>query len=150
MKTEMDAQLASKTLELVSIKEIPKGAAILPAVWQMKRKRRINTREVYKWKARLNLDGSRQVKGVHYDLTFAPVASWSVIRLYLVLILGWKWKVRQLDFIMAFTQAPTERPMYMEIPKGYTVSEGDRKDFILEILVTISQNCQFVFIVYLT
>ena len=75
MKTEMDAQLASKTLELVSVKEIPKGAAILPAVWQMKRKRRINTREVYKWKARLNIDGSRMVYKRDYDLTYASVAT---------------------------------------------------------------------------
>jgi hypothetical protein len=37
--------------ELVSKSEVPKGTAILPAVWSMKRKRRITTNEVYKWKA---------------------------------------------------------------------------------------------------
>src|SRR5210317_354532 len=35
---------------------------------------------------------------------------------------------------MAFTQAPTERPMYMEIPKRYMVSEGIPSDYVLEIL----------------
>ena len=32
-------------------KEIPAKVQILPAVWAMKRKRRIATRKVYKWKA---------------------------------------------------------------------------------------------------
>ena len=103
-------------------------------IWVLKRKRKILTGEIYKWKARLNLDGSKQIKGIHYDDTFVPVASWSVIRLFLVLILSWKWEARQLDFVMAFTQAPTERTMYMKIPKGYRVNSGDREDFVLEIL----------------
>ena len=75
MQKEMDAQLTSKTLKLVNIKDVPKGTAILPAIWQMRRKRRINTREVYKWKARLNIDGSRMVYKRDYDLTYAPVAT---------------------------------------------------------------------------
>jgi hypothetical protein len=33
----------------------------------MKQKRRITTREVYKWKARLMIDGSKQKYGFHYD-----------------------------------------------------------------------------------
>ena len=31
-----------------------------------KRKRRIKTREVYKWKSRLNVHGGQQVHGEHY------------------------------------------------------------------------------------
>src|SRR5210317_29123 len=38
---------------------------------------------------------------------------------------------------MAFTQAPTERTMYMEIPKGYTVSEGVPSDYVMEILANM-------------
>ena len=45
---------------------VSEGATILPAVWAMWRKRQISTGKVYKWKARLNLDGSKQIKGVHY------------------------------------------------------------------------------------
>ena len=43
-----------------------------PHCWQMKRKRDIKSRKVKKWKARLNMDGSRTTKGVHYDQTYAP------------------------------------------------------------------------------
>jgi len=40
--------------------QVPTGAQILRAVWVLRRKRR----EVYKWKARLNIDGRVQIKEV--------------------------------------------------------------------------------------
>ena len=44
--------------ELIPKSEVPENTIILPAVWSMKRKRRIKTREVYKWnKARLKIQG---------------------------------------------------------------------------------------------
>ena len=75
MRGEMDAQIEGKVLELTHINDVPKNATLLPAVWQMKRKRHIKTRKVYKWKARLNIDGSRMVHKRDYDQTYAPVAS---------------------------------------------------------------------------
>ena len=47
----MDAQFEVKVLKLTDINDVPKNATLLPAMWQMKRKRHIKTREVYKWKA---------------------------------------------------------------------------------------------------
>ena len=46
MRGEMDAQIEGKVLELTHINDVPKNAKLLPAVWQMKRKRHIKTREV--------------------------------------------------------------------------------------------------------
>ena len=51
MRGEMDAQLEGKALELTHINDVPKNATLLPSVWQMKRKRHIKIRKVYKWKA---------------------------------------------------------------------------------------------------
>jgi hypothetical protein len=48
---------------------------ILLTVWQMKRKRDIMTCKVKKWKARLNIDGSKMRQGIDYQGTYAPVAS---------------------------------------------------------------------------
>jgi hypothetical protein len=53
---------------------IPPGTKVLTAVWAMKQKRRIDTREIYKWKARLNIDGSHKEKEINYLETFLPVA----------------------------------------------------------------------------
>jgi hypothetical protein len=56
--------------ELVPKADVPDSTIILPAVWSMKCKRRIQSNEVYKWKARLNLHGGKQVKDVHYWETY--------------------------------------------------------------------------------
>ena len=42
--------------------------------------------------------------------------------LALVLLNGWHTK--QIDYVMAYPQAPVERQMFMAIPSGYTVKDG--------------------------
>ena len=58
--------------------------------------------------ARLNLDGSKQIKGVNYWETYAPVTSWPTFRLLLTMAISQGWHTKQLDFILTFTQAPVE------------------------------------------
>ena len=115
MRKEIDDQLNNRVLQLIRRDSIPSGAAVLPAVWpavwQMKRKRHITTREIYKWKACLNIDGSRSVYKRDYDQTYSPVVGWGIIRLLLVLILVHKWHSVQLDYVLAFTQAPADREL---------------------------------------
>ena len=98
----------------------------------MKRKRRIDTREVYRWKARLNVHGGKQQHGVNYWDTYAPVVTWSSIRLLLVLATMHSWETKQIDFVLAYPQADIECDMYMEIPKGFEI-DGNRKDYVLQL-----------------
>ncbi len=88
----------------------------------MKHKWHILTQEVYKWKARLCLEGSCQVFGQDYDKTHAPVADWIIIQFVLVLAIINGWDSLQIDYIMVYLQAPVEHDMYMEIPKGCKVN----------------------------
>jgi hypothetical protein len=60
---------------------------LLSAIWAFKRKRRIDTRAVYKHKARINVHGGQQTHGVNYWETFSPLVNWFSIRLTLVLSL---------------------------------------------------------------
>ena len=60
MQEEIDSCTKNKTWKIFKSVELPTGSRVLPAVWAMKSKRRIATQEVYKWKARLNIDGSKQ------------------------------------------------------------------------------------------
>ena len=99
----------------------------------MKRKRHIKTRMIYKWKARLNVYGSRMVHKRGYDQTYAPVASWNIIRLLLILVLVHSWNTIQLDYILAFTQAPVNRNLYMKIPKGFEVEGSKRGEYVFNI-----------------
>ena len=133
MKKEWDDQLANGNFSLIKRSEVPRGKIILPAVWQMKRKRDIKTRQIKKYKARLNIDGSRMRHGEHYDMTYAPVASWNSVRLLLALSAIHGWHTTQIDYVLAFPQAPVERDIYMEIPKGFEVEGANRKDYVLKI-----------------
>ena len=133
MKKEVDDQTKNGNFSIVERDSIPKGKTILNAVWQMRRKRDIKTRKIKKYKARLNIDGSKMRKGIDYDDTYAPVATWRTIRLILSLAAAHNWHTRQLDYVLAFPQAPVERELYMEIPKGFDVSEGNPKDYLLKI-----------------
>jgi hypothetical protein len=87
----------------------------------MKRKRRVKSHEVYKYKARLNLDGSQMHPGEDYYMTYAPVASLESVRILLSLVLRHKWKTKQLDYVQAFPQAPVERECYMRVPTGIII-----------------------------
>ena len=125
MQKEVESHTSNGVWELVPKSSVPKGMEILPSVWAMKRKRRIATREVYKWKARLNIDGSKQTEGVNYWDTFSPVASWAAIRMVLITALLNEWETRQVDFVLAYTQADVECELYMKIPKGFEVDDDD-------------------------
>jgi Reverse transcriptase (RNA-dependent DNA polymerase) len=121
VKEEFQGMLTNQVLLFIERARVPTGTVIFPLVWAMKRKRQVKTREVYKWKARLAFDGSRQVEGVHYDQTHVPVASWETIQLLLAMALQNGWKTRQLEYVLAFPQAPAERELYMQIPRGIKV-----------------------------
>ena len=72
MRGEMDTQIEGKVLELTQINYVRKNATLLPSMWQMKRKRHIKTQMVYKWKARLNVDGSSMVHKRDYGQRMPP------------------------------------------------------------------------------
>jgi hypothetical protein len=132
MQKEVDDHSRSKNWELMHKSKVPEGAIVLPGVWSMKRKRRISTREVYKWKARLTIDGSKQIYGKHYDETYSPVVTWPATRFFLVQALINKWYTKQIDFVLAYTQAPIERELYLAIP--IELEGANKGDYALKLL----------------
>jgi hypothetical protein len=135
MQKEVDDHTREGHWKLVRRRDVPKGATILPAVWSLKRERCISTRKIYKWKACINIDGSKQVYGQHYDQTYSPVVAWPTTRFFLTQSLLNNWKTKQIDFVLAFPQAPVERDLYMEIPKGIRI-EGteDGEEYLLQLV----------------
>jgi hypothetical protein len=133
MQKEWNDQYNNGNFSIIHRTKVPKDKTILPTVWQMKRKRDIKTRKVKKYKARLNIDGSRMTKGVHYEQTYAPVASWNSIRMLLTMTAIHNWHTTQLDYVLAFPQAPVEREIYMTIPKGFEIEEGENEDYVLQL-----------------
>ena len=112
---------------------IPPGTEVLPTVWQMRRKHDILTGKIIKYKARLNVDGSKMKQGIHYNETYAPVANWSTVRLIMTLATAFDWHIVQIDYVQAFPQAPVEKEIYLKIPIGFRMSKGHPKDYILKV-----------------
>ena len=52
--------------QVISKRDLPPNNKLLDMVWAMRRKRRIDTRQVYKWKAHLNVHGGQQEHGVNF------------------------------------------------------------------------------------
>lgn len=134
VEQEIAGHVKGKHWVEIPLSEVPPGTRILDSVWAMRRKRKLDTREVYKWKARLNVHGGQQEHGINYWETYAPVVAWPVIRFFFTLSILFGWHSRQLDFVMAFPQAPIEVPLYMKIPPGYQTQQGNPRNRVLKLL----------------
>ena len=55
-------------------------------------------------------------EGEYYDITYAPVTLWMLIRLLLTFVAAIGWQTQQVDYVAAYTQAPINQDMYMEFP----------------------------------
>jgi hypothetical protein len=75
-----------------------------------------------KHKSRLCVDGSQQLFGRDYWETYAPVVSWSTIRLVLLLSTILNLKSRQVDYTQAFPQADLSDPVFMRLPQGWYIA----------------------------
>jgi Reverse transcriptase (RNA-dependent DNA polymerase) len=95
MLKKITNQFENGNFTVIHKSQAPEGQIVLPAVWQMRRKQDVRTGAIKKYKAVLNIDGSRMKQGVHYSETYAPVASWNSIRMLLILIATHGWHTVQ-------------------------------------------------------
>ena len=78
-------------------------------------------------------DGSKMRKWIHYDQAYAPVASWISIRVLLAMVAAKGWHTKQSDYVLAFSQAPVEKEIYMRAPKSFEVSGSDPNEYVLQL-----------------
>ena len=57
-----------------------------------------------KVKSRYCVHGDKQIEGVDYFDTYAPVVQWSTVRLVITMVLANNWTTRQVDYTNAFAQ----------------------------------------------
>ena len=134
VRIDLDGHKKMGNYKPIPLNKVPAGTKLLDMVWSMRRKRRIKTQEVYKWKARLSMHGGQQVHGAHYWDTYAPVVTWQTVHLFLILSLILGWQSRQLDFLMAYPQAPAEMPLYMCLPQGFRCDGMSQKTHALKLV----------------
>jgi hypothetical protein len=128
--------------QLIKRKDVPEDAQVVPSVWSMQCKRNLTTNKITKHKARLNLHGGKQVYGMNYYETYALVVTWFAIRLMIVMGIIFCWALCQVNFVMAYPQAPIKADIYMELPQGVQTATGNSKDHVLKLLKNIYGQTQ--------
>ena len=93
---------------------------VLPGTWAFKCKRFPNGL-VRKLKARFCARGDKQLEGVDYFDTFAPVTNWMTVRLMLTLATILGLATQQVDYTAAFIHAPIgDDEVYVDMPRGFS------------------------------
>ena len=118
MDKEMEACEKLKVWNLVSRKDLPFTANILPVKWVYKIKTNENG-TVTQHKARLTPKGFRQKEGVDYFEVFARTGMYKSMRAGLAMTAKWDHELDQLDVPTAFLNADVEEEVFMELPDGY-------------------------------
>ena len=102
----------------------------LPGTWAFKVER-YPSGLLRKIMARFCARGDLQTD-VDVHATYAPVASWSSIRMLMITALQKGWITKQVGFSNAFVQAPMNHNVYVSLPAMFSDTNGvDGKDLCL-------------------
>ena len=111
MGIEMQALQRAVTWDVVPRSQVPRTTNILPLTWVYKLKCYPDGRP-RKFKARLCVRGDKQIKGIDYMDKYAPVVSWTTMRMLMILMVQEKLHTRLVDFTNAFAQAKLKETVY--------------------------------------
>jgi hypothetical protein len=123
MRREVADLLASGSVTIVCRDSMPANSKAVPAIWSFHRKCAPDW-SIIRWKARLCPHGGKQVEGINFWATYAPVVTWSTTRLILILSLITGMKSCQIDYIQAYTQALVDCEIYMHILAQFIVNNN--------------------------
>ncbi len=138
---EVNGHMDSNNWMLQKQSNVPEDVQLVPSIWSLQCKRDLTTNKVKSHKARLNLHGGKQVYGMNYFETFTPVVTWFAIRLMIIFGIIFCWAFQQVDFVMAYPQAPIKMDIYIELPQGIQTKHGNSKEHVLKLEKNIySQN----------
>ena len=132
MMKEVEDLTKTHVWKIIKKSDLPPDARLIRLIWSFKRKRN-SLGELLKHKARLCVHGGMQQKGIDYWHTYAPVVNWSTVKIVLTLTQLAGWCSCQIDYILAFLQAPIDTDIYCYLPTGFHIKDGDNSEFVLKL-----------------
>jgi hypothetical protein len=119
---EIEGLMDINTFEFTPKINLPPKTRYLDLIWTCRCKCHPDG-SLKKYKARLSVNGSRQIQGIDYTESFAPVVQWSTIRMVNTLATMHNLKGKQINFTQAFPQAfpqaKLKEDIYLRFPAGF-------------------------------
>ena len=128
IRKELESHSENGTWNIV---EKPAGRQEIDSKWVFKIKPQKNGQSC-RYKARLCARGFRQVHGIDYSETFAPVVRYDTVRMMLALAAYENLEMAQFDVSTAFLYGNLEEKIYMKIPEGLELSSREGKSCLLK------------------
>ena len=115
MQKEYDALMQQGTWVLV---DPPPNVHVIDTKWIF----RVKTKgdgTFERFKARLVARGFKQIEGLDYDETYAPVGRYTTSRILLAMACEKDWEIHQMDVDTAFLYGEIEEEIYISQPEGF-------------------------------
>ncbi|MBW0538923.1 hypothetical protein O181_078638 [Austropuccinia psidii MF-1] len=112
-----------KKMKVWEVVNQPKKEGILGSRWVFATK--LNAAgEVTRHKARLVVQGHKQIKGLNFEETFAPTPSFATLRSILAIASKARWKIATFDVTAAYLHSPLKEDIYVRPPPGIDIEDG--------------------------
>ena len=118
MAAAMDEWKALKEQGVFEKVDLPPGKNVLDTKWVLKIKTK-GDGTFDRFKMRLVARGFRQVFGLDYNETFAPVGKYTTARALLAIATARDYEIHQMDISNAFLHGDLEEEVYMTQPEGF-------------------------------
>lgn len=133
IEEELDNLERLKTWEIA---KLPRDRDYVDSKWVFKIKRDENG-QITTYKARLVAKEFNQREGIDYTQTYAPVASFSIVRLLLAISVTYGWTTRHLDVKSAYLNGQLAEEIYMKVP---TLSKDNKIIKLLRPIYGLKQS----------
>ena len=126
IRDELRSLLINQTWEVIPVQDQKTDTDTIDSKWVFKIK--INPDNSIRYKARLVVKGYRQIKGVNYEETYAPVSHPTTLRVLLAFASSNNWTCDHMDVVTAFLHPKIDQEnIHMKLPELHDL--GDLTEF---------------------